>query len=137
MISRGGIICAVAGLLLAAGCVADSFTLEWWTGGNKESVELVGSAGMVSGEAQNVLRQTCGFVTAKRDGETIRLASSTPAGNKFTIVLKGTKTDQGEKTRVYVEWERDIDEIFWARFTAELMHAHGQNQLTPSGGIVP
>lgn len=97
---------------LTAGCTLDSFTLSV-NGKGKEEV-INGSVDTVSFNVERVMRENGLFVERTRQGDTIRLASKTPAGEKFTLFLRKMKDEPGEKTQLRVVWEKTPNEQFWA-----------------------
>jgi hypothetical protein len=121
---RGGIVGALAGLLAGVtGC---------WTGGDGlaflrfdvadrgRTYTVHGSVSAVSLNAQAALQQAGLFLSVKRDGDDVQLKSTTSAGRRFTLTLKGTKTAAGEQTQVRIDWDNEPDDAFWGDFLARL-----------------
>src|SRR5262249_60970160 len=97
-----GLVC-----LLFAGCqMADVFSLSAvgvsTPGGDRV---IAGSLETVSQSTQNSLSQLGLTAVVTKQGEAIHIASKTPAGAKFKLVLTREKTPEGEKTPVRIEWE--------------------------------
>jgi hypothetical protein len=103
-----------AGVLVsaAAGCALDSFLVSF-TGPQGKQQVVAGSVDQVSANLQATLGRAGVWLTANRDGDSLRLAGVTRSGKKFTLVLRRQKTDRGESTAVAVEWEKEADEQFW------------------------
>jgi hypothetical protein len=119
MIGHGKIVCAAC-LLLATGCVAGSFLdLRVWSPKGSEQVVL-GSPERVSFTVQAALSHMGLFVRANREGEDIRISSTSPAGKHFTLVLKRKPSPQGDSTVIRVDWEKEADEAFWLELAGEL-----------------
>jgi hypothetical protein len=121
---RGGIVCALAGLLAGAtGC---------WTGGDGmaflrfdmadkgRTYTAHGSVSDVSFKAQTALQQAGLYLTVKRDGDNVMLKSTTASGRHFTLTLNGTKTAAGEQTQIRIDWDGEPDNVFWADFLSRL-----------------
>jgi hypothetical protein len=109
-----GTVCVAAILLLAAaGCESlRNFQLTgsaFLTGGGNDRV-VAGSIDSVSASTQDTLRGLGLMVTASREGEAIRLRTTTLSGQHVDLVLTREKTQHGELTHVRFEWERDRDE---------------------------
>lgn len=125
MTGRGGIVCALTGLLLgAAGC---------WTGGDglaflrfdaadkARTRTFHASLTTVSAGAQAALQEAGLFFTVKRDGDNVLLLKGTTrSGRHFTLVLTGSKSSEGEQTQVRVEWQEEPDDSFWSDFLVSL-----------------
>src|SRR5947208_698686 len=110
---RGGMLCALTGVLLAAtGC---------WTGGDGlaflrfnvtdkgRTYVARGSVATASLNVQAALQQAGLFFTFKRNGEEVLLKSTTPSGRRFTLVLKEIRSAEAEQTQINVEWENEPD----------------------------
>jgi hypothetical protein len=138
---RGGIVCVLAGLLSAAtGC---------WTGGDGlaflrfdvadkgRTYSARGSVSALCGNAQAALQQAGLLINVKRDGEDVLLKSTTSSGRRFTLVLHGTKTVEGEQTQIRVEWEKEPDDAFWAEFLTNLYSIQTGAALERTNGTKP
>jgi hypothetical protein len=141
MTGRGGLVCALTGLLLgAAGC---------WTGGDglaflrfdaadkARTHTFHASLAVVSANAQTALQGAGLFVTLKRDGENVLLKSTTPSGRRFTLVLTGTKSSAGEQTQIRIEWENEPDDAFWSEFLVNLFNIQTGAVPQKAGGTTP
>lgn len=99
-------VCAVGAVLMAlAGCVVpDQFRLDYLQttllNGDRE---VSASLESVSETTQSGLRRLGMTVEATPQDQAIRLAATTPTGDKFLVVLTRVKTGNGERTRVRVE----------------------------------
>jgi hypothetical protein len=114
MSHRLGKVCAVALLLAAVGCSADSFLLTWPGAGGKQHV-LSGSVHDVAERLRVELGKINVLVAVNPMGDgTVRLNGQTKSGQRFALVLKRHPSNRGEQTAISVEWEKDADEQFWA-----------------------
>lgn len=125
--SLGGGLAALL-LLAATGChTTDVISLGiFQSGPNGEHViVLTGSVDSVVQIVQGKLQQL-GFMTeTSRRGDEVRIACSSAKGGKFYLVLSKTKTKEGEKTRVRLDWEGSADKeagvAVLAQLTAEVV----------------
>jgi len=115
MLSKASLIAASAVVLLAlGGCTLEEFRVNVLGLSTDSNGHVVtGSLETVAGSTRGTLQQMGLFVTSNQVGDTIRLTSSTRTGRQFTLVLRRQKTDQGEQTRVSIEWLKDRDDAFW------------------------
>jgi hypothetical protein len=139
---RGGIGCALTGMLLGVtGC---------WTGGDglaflrfdaadKGRTRTVhASLTAVSANAQAALQGAGLFFSLKRDGDNvISLKGTTPSGRRFTLVLTGIKSPEGEQTQIRVEWEKDPDDAFWSEFLVNLFSIQTGSVPQKASGTAP
>jgi hypothetical protein len=108
MASMGRLVsAALAGVLLLAGCnsanMAGLFALRSDASGRDRV--LAGSLETVAKSAEGSLTELGFVVATTRQGDTIRIASKTAAGAKFTLVLTRQMTKDGEQTRARIEWD--------------------------------
>ncbi|HXG12915.1 MAG TPA: hypothetical protein VNK04_24370 [Gemmataceae bacterium] len=124
MIAARGRICAV-GLLLIAGCASDYFKLAFFQmgGGGQEQV-IAGSLESVSQSTQAALSRLGLSAVVTEQGEDVRIAATTPRGQRFTVVLTREKSiDATERTRVRIEWEEGIDKELGLHILSQLVVA--------------
>jgi hypothetical protein len=109
-------------LLLAAGCATDSFNLSFFASSPAREEVVAAPLDSVSASAQATLRNLGLFVSSNRDGDSVRLKSTTSSGEHFVLVLKRQMADQGggEQTRVRIEWDKNPDEQFWFQLLSGL-----------------
>jgi hypothetical protein len=114
MAKRGRLaIMVVLCWLLAIGCstldLGGFLTLSGAADGNERTI--AGSLDAVAKSTQSGLTQMGFQASLARNGETIRIASMTATGKKFTLVLKAVKGPNGEETtKVRVEWDGEGDQ---------------------------
>jgi hypothetical protein len=120
----------VCGLLLGAlgGCTLDATSLNLFAASGDREQVIAGSLESVSSSAESSLQAMGVFVSKSREGEAIRLSSSTKDGKKFSLVFKKVKGPHGEQTRMRIDWEDKADTGFWLQLveivaTAQLGHA--------------
>lgn len=98
--------------LLAAGCVLPDYL-------GLSAVQSTGPGGdrLVAGSLETVSQSTQGSlqklgfnVVATPEAEAVRLSCSTRANNRFDVVLTRVRSQQGEQTRVRIEWKGAVDE---------------------------
>jgi hypothetical protein len=107
MVGATGLVC-----LLLAGCSLTDFNLNasaFLASGDKDRV-VAGSLETVAASTEESLQQLGLFVTRTREGESIRLTTTTKAGQRFSLVLTRQPSDRGELTRVRFEWDNTRDE---------------------------
>jgi hypothetical protein len=61
------------------------------------------------------------------DSDTVRLASTTKAGQKFVVVLSRLHGPQGEQTKVHIDWDTGSDRDLWL----QLILVAGQTAIAP------
>jgi hypothetical protein len=103
-----------AGVLLLglAGCQLTDFSVLAYLQGAGPDRVVAGSLETVSASYQDSLRELGLFTRASRDGDTVRITATKNEANgqkRFTLVLTRHKTEQGEQTRVRIEWENGAD----------------------------
>ncbi|HLJ96354.1 MAG TPA: hypothetical protein VKU02_24485 [Gemmataceae bacterium] len=118
-----GFVCAGGFVaVLLAGCASldlvSVLSLPSPTTGHDRVV--AGSLEVVAQSAQTALGQMGLAATVNRQGETIRIASKSPSGAKFTLVLTREKTKDSEQTRAHVEWEGASDDQMGLKVLAQL-----------------
>ena len=119
MVKTYGLIgAACTCLFLVAGCTLDSFSLAAFGTAKGDGPVVAGSLDAVVAASQKAMGEMNLFVSARRDGETAKLTSTTPSGKRFTLVLKARKTDHGEETQVSIQWEKEADQTFWLQLAA-------------------
>jgi hypothetical protein len=113
MRGKGVVFCLGGWLLLAAGCswAQVSGALSFQNNGAGDRV-IAGSPEAVAHSTTSSLTQLGMMASVTRQGEAIRIASCTPAGNRFTLVLTEdrSQSDAPSKTRIRVEWENGREE---------------------------
>jgi len=113
--ARGmGLVIAGSLLLTTVGCSLESFSLSVNNGPHKEQI-VTGSLAEVRNQVNKNLLQL-GLVTkSSGDNDTVRITSTSPAGEKFVLVLKRVKGEknEGERTSMRIEWDKNPDEMFW------------------------
>jgi hypothetical protein len=116
-------VCAAGGwLLLVLGCVPESFMLSADVKAAPAEHTQAGTLENVSVSAQSALRRLGLSVTATREGEDVRLASVTPSGKRFFLVLSRLKSPTTEQTRVRIEWQdKERDDHFWFQLLSLLV----------------
>jgi hypothetical protein len=103
--ASGGLCAAGVVLLVVAGCaIPESFGLNFFqtTAPGHDRV-VAASLESVSESTQAGLRRLGMSVVATPQGEDLRIAARTAAGEQFVVVLTRVKTEQGERTRVRLE----------------------------------
>ncbi len=81
---------------------------------------VAGSADTVAASLQASLKRLGVSAVVTPQGEDLRIASNTPKGDKFALVLKRVQGPQGESTRVRFEWENGPDEQTRSHVVASL-----------------
>ncbi len=113
---------AVLGLMLLAGCKSvdfSSFVSLQSTNEGRERV-VTGSLETVAESARANLTQMGLAAVVNRDGETIRVASTTPTGSRFTLVFKREMGKDGEQTRARIEWDGQSDDAMGFQLLGQL-----------------
>jgi hypothetical protein len=98
----------VAGLFLAQGA---------GPGGDRV---VVGSLDAVAGSTQTTLTNLGLHAISSREGDAIRITSTTKTGASFTLVLTREPTKQGEQTRIKLEWSNGRDEAAGVNILSEV-----------------
>ena len=107
-----GLVCAAAAVLLSgAGCASDYFNLAFLasTSSDRDRV-FTGSLESVTQSTQTALRQLNVATDVRPEGEAVRILCTTQDGQRFVVVLTREKSDQGEHTRVRLDWEKTADD---------------------------
>jgi hypothetical protein len=118
--SHGLIGMACVCLFLASGCTLDTFALNVFGTDRGNGPVVAGSLDAVAASTQKTLSDMHLSVSARRDGDAVKLTSTTPGGKRFTLVLKARKADHGDETTVNIQWEKDADDAFWLQLAANL-----------------
>jgi hypothetical protein len=115
-------VCAVGIMCLSlTGCRSDGGTWQGFLGlATEDGQVLVASQDTVAASVQASLSGLGLMASVTRDGEDLRIASKTPTGKKFTVVLTRQKTPDGERTHVRVEWENGADAETHEKIMADL-----------------
>jgi hypothetical protein len=106
-------ICAIGLVFLVfAGCKTFDMNLLWFQSGPTPGGDRViaGSLESVAQSTQGTLSRLGLAVNSTRKGDAIYISSSTVTGAKFTLVLTREKSQEGERTRVHLDWENGRDE---------------------------
>jgi hypothetical protein len=84
------------------------------SGPHKEQI-VTGTLTEVKAQVEKNLLQMQLVIKSSKDGDTVRIRGTSPANEKFVLVLKRVKAekDEGERTAMRIEWEKDPDEMFW------------------------
>jgi hypothetical protein len=118
-------------LFMVAGCSALDLTGFFALQGTDYSRDRVVS-GSLDAAAQST-RASLEFLgmSAKvdRDGETVRVASQTPSGARFTLVLTKEKGHENEQTRVHLEWNGNADDQAGVKILSQIQ----ANRRTAAG----
>jgi hypothetical protein len=114
--------CAGA-LLLLAGCWTDGSSLHQRWLVVLRSRELPGTPATVADAAVTFLSQKRLFVSKRRDGEGIRLDSTSPSGKRFTLHLSAETFAGAQQTRARIDWEKEADQAFWDELQEALIRA--------------
>jgi hypothetical protein len=122
-----GAVCAGALLLAAAGCSSLALLSAPRPAGKKQVIAC--SMDQVSAHLQATLGRAGITVKATPEGQGMRLDGETKSGQKFVLRLKRQPTNQGERTRIALDWETEADEQFW------LMVLEMLAPLAPPGSI--
>jgi hypothetical protein len=100
-------------LMFLMGCAGQQFAGL----GIFQSADGEGSAYLVAGSPESTavalqasLKRLGVSAVATPQGQDIRIASNTPKGDKFALVLTRVQGQQGDSTRVKFEWENGPDE---------------------------
>jgi len=127
MVSRVAMVCAGGLLVALVGC---SFRL-----GNNASVQVDVKAndqvvkGAIDGVAQkieNEMRRLGLQVAVTREAATVRLSSTTKAGQRFVVQLSRIGGPQGEQTSIHIDWDQASDRDLWL----QLLLVAGQATVT-------
>jgi len=118
--SHGLIGAACVCVFFVSGCTLDSFSLNVFGTAKDDGPVVAGSLDAVSASTTDTLRNMGLFVSTHRDGDTVKLTSTTRDGKRFTLLLKARKTDHGDETTVGIRWEKDADEGFWLQLAEGL-----------------
>lgn len=121
-------------LLLGTGCALDVFRLGAIVSKGSAGHEVEGSLETVSTSTQGVLQNMGLYFRSTRDGDTVRLASQTNLGNRFTLVLKRMKSTRGERTHLHIEWEKTPEEEFWLQLVAAIVRGEVSAQVQVQAG---
>src|SRR5690349_7151224 len=99
-------------LLMIGGCSALDLTGYFAVPGGESSRDrvLAGSLEAAVQSTQASLKFLGMSAAVTQDGETVRIASQTPTGARFTLVLTREKGQQGEQTRVQLQWNGNADD---------------------------
>jgi hypothetical protein len=125
MARRGGTVCAGVCALLLAGCVGEDFWQHLRAdsrGSHEERCIVPGGLSSVSLTVQQKLSDRGLLVRARRDGEAVRIESST-GGKRFVLRLSALEGDKLAETLVRVQWEGEADGAFWQALADELTGA--------------
>jgi hypothetical protein len=112
MAKARGWVCAAAGaLLFLAGCASDYFNLTFLasTSSGRDRV-FTGSLESVTQSTQAALRQLSIATDARPEGDAVRIYCTTKDSKRFVMVLTREKSEQGEHTRVRLEWDKGSDD---------------------------
>jgi hypothetical protein len=118
-----GIICAIAlGCAGLAGCSSFDVTslVTFKTDSLGRERVMQGSLEAVAESTQSTLTQMGFAANVNRKSETVRISSKTAAGAAFTFVLTRVKNEQGEQTRVRIEWDNARDDNLGLELLAKL-----------------
>jgi hypothetical protein len=77
-------------------------------------------------------------VTSSQEGDTFKIASATPRGDKFELTLRRIKSERGEpeRTALRIKWAKEADESFWGSLMAALQPP-GIGGTSPTMGTMP
>ena len=115
-------------LFFLMGCAGQQFSgfgLFQAAGDGGRSYVVAGSAESTALALQASLKGLGVSAVATHQGEDIRIASHTPKGDKFALVLTRVQSQQGESTGVRFEWESDPDELTRTHLEASLKAQSG------------
>jgi hypothetical protein len=115
-------------LLFLMGCAGQQISglgLFQAAGGDGRAYLVAGSAESTALALQASLKGLGVSAVATHQGEDIRIASHTPNGDKFALVLTRVQDQQGESTRVRFEWENGPDELTRTHVEASLKAQSG------------
>jgi hypothetical protein len=96
-----------------SGCTLNATNLNLFAASTDSEQIVAGSLESVSTSAEDSLRQMGVFVNKSRDGESVRLRSSTKDGKQFNLVFTNVKRPNGDRTRIRIEWDSQADTNFW------------------------
>ncbi len=119
----GGVV-----LLFLMGCAGQQFAgfgLFQAVGGEGSTYVVAGSAESTAVALQASLKRLGVTAVATQEGQDIRIASNTPKGDKFALLLTRVQGQQGESTRVRFEWENGPDEQTRTHVVASLQAQGG------------
>jgi hypothetical protein len=101
------------GLLVAVGCAFQlgNTTVDVGVKVNEQVVSdtLTNVAQRIQNEMQRLGLQ----VAFNSEGDTVRLSSTTRGGQRFVVVLSRVRGDQGEQTRIHIDWDQASDKELW------------------------
>jgi hypothetical protein len=116
-VRRHGLCALGLVVLLLGGCKSGDFDFSLGflqsTGTPGGDRVVAGSLETVSQSTQDTLSRLGMAASVTKDGEGVYIASTTPSGAKFKLVLTRVKlknVEPSEQTRVRVEWEGRSDE---------------------------
>jgi hypothetical protein len=109
-------------LLLAAGCSSLDLTGFFALQGTDYARDRVvaGSLDAATQSTKASLEYLGMSAKVDRDGETVRIASQTPTGARFTVVLTREKGKEAEQTRVHLEWNGNADDQAGVKILAQI-----------------
>jgi hypothetical protein len=98
--------------LCLAGCASFDYASLFFLQSDASGHDRViaGSLESVAQSTQSTLSQLGFVATQSKQGDTIRIASKTATGDRFTLVLTKEKGKEGDQTRVRLEWEGNRDD---------------------------
>jgi len=130
--SRLGALVGVVALLLGglSGCTLDSANLNVFAASNEREQVISGSLTSVVAATHDSLVKFNVKVNETKDGDTICLASTTPAGKKFTLRFDRVQGPNGEQTRMSIDWYVDADVDFWFQLVEIVANAQIQANQT-------
>lgn len=113
MIRFVGLLCA--GLLIAvAGCTFDLANTRVDVAVKLDDQAVEATLENAAEKIRTALERRGLQVAVSQDTNVVRLASTTKAGDKFTVVLThGPSKGEKERTRVRIEWETVPDRELW------------------------
>jgi hypothetical protein len=120
-------LCVLALVFLGiAGCKTFDLNLQWFQTGPTPGGDrvLAGSLESVAASTEGTLSRLGLFASSTRKGDAIYISSSTITGAKFTLVLTREKSQEGERTRVHVDWENGRDEQVAFQLLSQLEASH-------------
>jgi hypothetical protein len=102
--------------------MANFFLLQSDSSGRERVI--AGSLDAVAGSCQASLSQMGFSATVSRQGDTIRIASKTASGARFTLVLMREKGKDGEQTRLRIEWDGNSEDQVGFQLLAQVESLH-------------
>jgi len=118
--SRLTVFVCAALLLATAGCTLDSLFVSFVGPGRKEE-SFSGTRDRTEATLAAALTRLDIKFVRRQNGEEVRLIGRTKGEKAFALVLQEQKKDNGPRTVVGIEWDKEADEGFWLYLVQALL----------------